>query len=218
MLKGPTAKVAVILSVSLASCGAGGDDAGPPRPAAPPPSPVENPATVAEATREPDRIQPTTAPSGDRCVNGWATPQRDHELVREALRVIRRHLQVDGGFSLQDFRFFEGPESPPSTKGYLENVRRFYVKGHLREDPAFRGRWLVESREFGSGVSAVAPYDSEGFASPDWTGFLYQEGMEPRAFQGLPGEWVGEPYDFVTAEPFEFPGLPDEVVGCMDGT
>lgn len=213
-----TATTALILSALLSSCGGGGEEAAGPEPAAPPPSPVESPVTVAEAPREPDAIEPTTAPPAPDCVNGWATPERDHELVREALRVIRRHLGVDGGFSLQDFRFFEGPESPPSTKGYLEVVRRFYVKGHLRQDPAFRGRWLVERREFGSGVVAVAPYDTEGFASPDWVGFLYEEGMEPRAFDGLPGEWVGDPYDFVTSDPFEFPGLPDEVVGCMDGT
>jgi hypothetical protein len=217
--KGLTATVAVILSMSLAACDGGADEAGRPEPAVPPPSPVESPATVADATREPDAIQPTTAPPTEDCVNGWATPpERDHELIREALRVIRRHMQVEGGFSLQDFRFFEGPESPPSTKGYLDVVRRFYVKGHLQQDPSFRGRWLVERREFGSGVVAVAPYDTEGFSSPDWTGFLYQEGMEPRAFEGLPGEWVGEPYDFVTSDPFEFSGLPDEVVGCMDGT
>ena len=46
--------------------------------------------------------------------------------------------------------------------------------------------------------SAVAPYDTTGYASPDWSGFI-GEGA-PRAIAGLPGKWGGIPFDFVTGE------------------
>jgi hypothetical protein len=141
-----------------------------------------------------------------------------------------RFLDIPGGLRVEDIRFFQGPESPPSEKLYNLLVKRWYVKGSARGDPSYRGRWLVERRTFGDGVVAVAPYDTEGFRSPDWVGFQY-EGPEsgeatvedgsdrPRRYRGLPGRWVGTPYDFVEGgEGLDMPGLPREVVGCMDGT
>jgi hypothetical protein len=122
-------------------------------------------------------------------------------------------------------RFFEGPESPPSEQGYLLLVQRWYVKLYAPQDPSFQGRFLVEARRFGRGVAAVAPYDTSGFRSPDWIGFQYDSAdSEPRAYEGLPGVWAGEPYDFVRGEPdgedarLTIPGLPDAAVGCLDAT
>lgn len=214
---------ALVVAAVAAGCSRGPAEVAPAAAPTPSPSapvvPAEGSPAGEPATPEPDALVPTTAPASPTCVNGWITPARDDPLVREALRVIRRTMGVRGGFSLQDLRYFEGPESPPSEKGYLEVVERWYVKGHLRSDPSFRGRWLVERRAFGSGVAAVAPYDTGGFSSPDWIGFQYQFGSEPRAYEGLPGEWVGTPYDFVEGgEGLDFPGLPDEVRGCLDGT
>jgi hypothetical protein len=58
-------------------------------------------------------------------------------------------------------RYFEGPESPPAPdKGYLLVVERWYVKLYAERDLSFQGRFLVESRRFGRGTVAVAPYDT----------------------------------------------------------
>lgn len=185
------------------------------------PPEASTPAETPPPPREPDGFEPESGEAGDTCVNGWNRPLRDDPIVSEGLRILRRHMGIGGGFSLQDFRYFEGPESPPSDKGYLLVVKRWYYKGHLKSDPGFRGRWLVESREFGSGIAAVAPYDTQGFRSPDWVGFEYRERLEPRSFEGIPGEWRGEPFDFVRGaeEPdIRVDGLPSEVRGCLAGT
>jgi len=69
-------------------------------------------------------------------------------------------------------------------------------------------------------VAAVAPYDTSGFRSPDWTGFQWDSAdTEARAYPGLPGRWAGIPYDFVRGGAgLDIPGLPDEVRGCLGGT
>jgi hypothetical protein len=148
------------------------------------------------------------------------TPDPDADRYREPLRVIRRVTGVRGPLIVVDLRTFEGPESPPSDKGYLLDVRRWYVKAFSEEDLAFQGRFLVESRVFGTGLVAVAPYDTNGFRSPDWVGFQFDSG-DPlvRSYPGLPGAWAGVPYDFVDGGAgLEIPGLPDEVVGCLSAT
>jgi hypothetical protein len=117
-------------------------------------------------------------------------------------------------------RYFEGPESPPSDKGYLLVVQRWYVKLYAKREVAFQGRFLVERRRFGHGLVAVAPYDSTGFRSPDWIGFQFDSSdTDLRPYEGLPGLWSGIPYDFVDGgEGLSIPGLPDEVVGCLNAT
>jgi hypothetical protein len=117
-------------------------------------------------------------------------------------------------------RYFTGPESPPSEMGYLLEVQRWYVRLYAEDDPAFQGRFLVEARRFGRGVSAVAPYDTQGFRSPDWVGFQYDSAdTTAKSYPGLPGTWEGKPYDFAAGGGgLEFPGLPTEVVGCLEGT
>lgn len=158
----------------------------------------------------------------DGCVEGWSVPDPDSPLERTPLRVIRRTMRFDGELVPEEIRYFEGPESPPSGQGYLETVERWYVKGSLEGDPSFQGRWIVERRLFGAGVAAVAPYETQGYASPDWTGFQYtSHDLERREYDGLPGDWVGEPYDFVTGSEeldIRVRGLPDEVIGCLAGT
>ena len=134
--------------------------------------------------------------------------------------MIRRVTGVPDRLVVVDMRTFEGPESPPSDKGYLLDVRRWYVKAFAEQDLAFQGRFLVESRVFGTGLVAVAPYDTNGFRSPDWVGFQFDSG-DPlaRSYPGLPGRWAGVPYDFVGGGAgLEIPGLPDEVVGCLSAT
>jgi hypothetical protein len=143
------------------------------------------------------------------------------------MRIIARTLGVEPRFRVVDMRYFRGPESPPSVKNYLEVVQRWYVRAFHEDDDSIRGRFLVESRRFGAGVSAVAPYDSEGFESPDWVAFKYDRYAEPREHQGLPGAWKGEPFDFVNGDPHNeeltgdvltVRGVPEEVEGCLVGT
>lgn len=159
-------------------------------------------------------------PAASDCVNGWATPERSSDRYAEPLRVIRKVTGVRGPLAVVDMRSFEGPESPPSDKGYLLDIRRWYVRAFAKDDPAFQGRFLVESRTFGIGLVAVAPYDTNGFRSPDWMGFQFDSG-DPlaRSYPGLPGRWAGVPYDFVAGGAgLEIPGLPDQVAGCLSGT
>jgi hypothetical protein len=127
---------------------------------------------------------------------------------------------VKGPLVVVDMRRFTGPESPPSDQGYLLEVERWYIKLFAEDDIAFQGRFLVESRRFGRGVVAVAPYDTEGFRSPEWIGFQYDSAHTARrAYPGLPGRWSGIPYDFVRGgEGLKIPGLPDEVSECLAGT
>ena len=183
------------------------------------------PANDEAAPSESPVSEGVEVPTATACVNGWVVP--DEPEQRELpFHVIRRTQRVDGEFDVVELRYFEGPESPLSTKGYLQVVDRWYVKARLEGDPSFRGRWLIEERSFGSGVVAAAPFDSEGFSSPDWVGFQYESGdPKLRRYPGLPGRWAGRPYDFVagtdveTGDPvFRFSGLPPEVIGCLQGT
>ncbi|HKX34036.1 MAG TPA: hypothetical protein VJP03_01725 [Actinomycetota bacterium] len=168
----------------------------------------------------PDEPLATRGPVAPDCVHGWMTPPRDAHRYAEPLRVIRRATGVEGPLEVVDLRFFEGPESPPSDKGYLLDIRRWYVKAFAKHDLSFQGRFLVESREFGTGLVAVAPYDTNGFRSPDWVGFQFASGdPEARVYPRLPGTWAGVPYDFVRGGAgLQIPGLPDEVVGCLSAT
>ncbi len=166
-------------------------------------------------------IPPATsgAPSGT-CQNGWDTPASDTPLFTDPLGIIRRQTRVKGPLVVVDMRRFAGPESPPSKQGYLLDVERWYIKLYAQDDIAFQGRFLVESRTFGRGLVAVAPYDTEGFMSPDWVGFQFDSGdAARRRYPGLPGRWSGIAYDFVRGGAgLKIPGLPDEVKGCLEGT
>lgn len=188
----------------------------------PPVTPISQTGPTASPTPPALPAEPPAkrGPVAADCVNGWVTPPRDSARYAEPLRVIRRMSGVQGPLEVVDLRTFEGPESPPSDKGYLLDVRRWYVKAFAKHDLSFQGRFLVESREFGTGLVAVAPYDTDGFRSPDWVGFQFNSAdPEARAYPGLPGLWAGVPYDFVTGDAgLQIPGLPDEVLGCMSAT
>jgi hypothetical protein len=167
----------------------------------------------------PEQPPATRGPVASDCVEGWETPETDTTRYRTPLRVIRR-VTGEGRLDVVDMRWFDGPESPPSDKGYLLNVARWYVKAFAKDDQAFQGRFLVEQRTYGIGLVSVAPYDTNGFRSPDWTGFQFDAGDTQRmGYPGLPGTWSGAPYDFVDGGAgLQMPGLPSEVVGCLSGT
>lgn len=213
---------ALVAALALAAC-RGSSDSGSERTTPPPPvSPIDSPSPGASATPPalPEEPPPTQGPPRPDCVNGWTTPPEGSPGYLQPLGIIRRTTGVRGPLVVVDMRYFEGPESPPSDKGYLLVVRRWYIKLYAERDSAFQGRFLVEARRFGRGLAAVAPYDTHGFRSPDWIGFQYDSAdPEPKAYPGLPGMWSGIPYDFVKGGAgLEIPGLPQQVVGCLDGT
>jgi hypothetical protein len=215
---GAIAFVCVVLA--LAACTG---DAEPEAPSTTPPvTPISGTGPTASPTPPalPEDPPATRGPVAADCVHGWVTPHRASARYEEPLRVIRRMTGVEGPLEVVDLRTFEGPESPPSDKGYLLDVRRWYVKAFAKDDLSFQGRFLVESREFGAGLVAVAPYDTNGFRSPDWVGFQFDSGdPEARVYPGLPGSWAGVPYDFVSGGAgLQIPGLPEEVVGCLSAT
>lgn len=188
----------------------------------PPVSPVLSPSVAASPTRPPlPEVPPATSgPAALDCVNGWTNPAEGSNEATSPIGVIRRTTGVRGPLQIVDMRYFTGPESPPSDKGYLLVVERWYVKLFAKRDFSFAGRFLVEARRFGQGVSAVAPYGSNGYRSPDWIGFQFDSAdPEERTYEGLPGTWAGIAYDFVNGgEGIEIPGLPDDVVGCLSAT
>jgi hypothetical protein len=218
------ATLAVMLGFALVACT--DDDPDPsaattPSTTAPPVTTVSEAADVSPTPPAlPEEPPATSGPIAADCVNGWETPDADTEPYTSPLGVIRRATGVRGELVVVDMRMFEGPESPPSDKGYLENVQRWYVKLYAATDLTFQGRFLVEARTFGQGLAAVAPYDTSGFRSPDWIGFQFDSAdEEARRYEGLPGEWSGVPYDFVNGGAgLEIPGLPDDVVGCLSAT
>jgi hypothetical protein len=176
----PTLAIAAVSLVLLAgACDDtdGGDGATPSSTGAtdstPPVSPVDEPSAIPSPTQPalPADPPPTSGPEAAGCVNGWTTPPEDTPRYLQPLGIIRRSTGVEGPLRVVDLRYFEGPESPPTDKGYLLVVERWYVKLFAENDLGFQGRFLVEARRFGRGLAAVAPYDTAGFRSPDWIGF-----------------------------------------------
>lgn len=179
-------------------------------------------SVAASPTRplQPDRPPRTRGAVSPTCVEGWRTPAAGTSQFTDPLGIVRRSAPVDGEFVVVDMRYFSGPESPPSDKGYILEIDRWYIKLFVESDWTYAGRFIVEARRFGRGVAAVAPYGTRGFRSPDWTGFQW-ESADPKArsYPGLPGRWSGQPYDFVGGGGgLDIPGLPAEVRGCLAGT
>lgn len=169
-------------------------------------------------TPAPAEPTPTLATTGvaDDCVNGWAIAPEGNAQFGTAMYLIERQMEVIGPWTVDEVRYFTGPdvfwaETPAPL------VERWYVKASLT-DQDFRGRWLMEKRsDFDFGVVAVAPHSTAGYQPPDWTGFVGDG--SPTTYLGLPGQWTGTPYDFVSGSGYnDQPGLPDEVIGCMNGT
>ena len=114
----------------------------------------------------------------------------------------------DERFLVDEIRYFVGPEDADVVERGRD-VERWYVKARAESQPERRLRWLVRRAGAGSGVDAVAPYDSHGYG---------------------PGVWVrSDAVDPSFADPFQRPcdtargdercmGLPREVLGCLSGT
>jgi hypothetical protein len=187
------------------------------------PSPTSPPSPSPTATAGPS---PTLSPAATLaiaspwpgCINGWRTPPDGAPKRDEGVTILANYMGLTDRLVVDDMRYFRGPDPENILEPRYENLERWYIKATLSTDPTYRGRWLVEKRtDTILGVSAVAPYDTTGYESPDWSGFI-GEGP-PRAIEGLPGMWSGIQYDFVTGEADSgFPGLPASQVGCLAGT
>lgn len=173
--------------------------------------------TTTTTTTATTSTAPAQGEPGPGCEQGWTTPEPGSEQAAFPIEVILGQMGVDGELDVVDERAFTGPEVPWILEPRPDHVDWWYVKATLAGDPAFAGRWLVSRRDADrQGIDAVAPFDSRGYASPDWRAFE-GEGA-PRPIDGLPGEWPGLEYDFVVGDSGSQPGLPDEVVACLDGT
>lgn len=185
------------------------------------PEPTPLPSSGSSLSPSPTPLPSPTASAGPAtatCVNGWTFPGPGTALRREPLDIIRGQMGLTGLFVVVDMRYFEGPELPNILEPRPPVVKRWYVKAYLQAQPSFQGRWIVEKRtSIIKGISGVAPFDTTGLHSPDWRAF---EGEGPATtYAGLPGQWFGINYDFVTGEGDSgFPGLPKENIGCLDGT
>jgi hypothetical protein len=175
-------------------------DAGAPRErvAQPPAPPAPSPSVSG-------RPQTSGAPS-PTCVKGWVTPERGSSLRSAVLNMLRN--RPGERFVVEEMRYFVGPEDGDvvDPRG---NVERWYVKAYSELEPRRRQRWLARRAALGSGVDAVAPYESTGYGPSVW--------RRPDAS------------DESLADPFEHPcrdarpgekcmGLPREVLGCLAGT
>lgn len=166
---------------------------------------------------EPEPEQRPAGEPGPGCEEGWTTPEPGTDDATFPLDVILGQMGVDGELDVVEVRQFRGPEVPWILEPRPDHVDWWYVKARLADDPDFAGRWLVARRDADrQGIDAVAPFDSTGYASPDWRAFE-GEGAA-REVEGLPGTWPGLEYDFVVGDSGSQPGLPDEVVACLDGT
>jgi hypothetical protein len=219
---------------ALAACGGGGPTPAITLTTTQPPTPSPTQPTIPTDSAAPtDTPQPTMSgptlpppPSptlaiglpGPTCINGYkGLPQDDPKYV-EGLDHLATYLGLPVPLVVNDNRYFVGPDPENIIEPRFENVERWYFKGVLSTDPTYAGRWLYEKRtDDRQGVSAVAPYDTIGYQSPDWSGF--EGDGEPRVIAGLPGVWGGIQYDFVTGEgDGGYPGLPESQSECLLGT
>lgn len=187
-------------------------------PSTPPATSTPMPLSTPSPSVPGGSVPPASGPPAAGCVNGWIAAQPGSAEYEEGFAILSDYMGVTGEWEVAELRYFTGPESPGIIEPRYDVVERWYIRAGLVVDPTFRGRWILEKRtDQVLGVSAVAPYETTGYASPDWTAFV-GEGP-PSNYLGLPGQWSGIPYDFVTGEGDSGnPGLPSEVIDCLLGT
>jgi len=170
-----------------------------------PPAPVAEPPS---AELDPGKLPSSAALEGEEtrtetCVNGWSSPGRGSKLRKAALDMIReRHSER---FVVVDLRYFRGPEDA-EVMGPPREVERWYIKAYSVARHSRRQRWLVRRASVGSGIDAVAPFDSTGFSPGTW--------RRPDAVDESVSDPFQRPCDRVGAKCM---GLPRDVIGCLRG-
>jgi hypothetical protein len=157
---------------------------------------------------DPAELQPKAAPAGEgagseTCVKGWSSPGRGSKLRKAVLDMIRE--RPSERFVVVDMRYFVGPEDA-EVVGPPREVERWYVKAYSVARHSRRQRWLVRRASVGSGIDAVAPFDSTGYAPGIWHRPDAVDESVTDPFQ-RPCDRVGE----------KCMGLPREVLGCLHG-
>ena len=229
-MRATRAAAAFATVLSLAACGSAAAPSPTPTPtpsAVPTPTPMltatatlaptPSPTPVSVATPSPSPTVAVGLP-GPGCINGWTSPVEGSEERAEGIDILANYMGLTAPLDVVDMRYFLGPDPDFILEPRFENFEHWYIKATLSTDPTYAGRWLIEKRnESRLGVSAVAPFDTAGYESPDWSAFVGDG--PPRTIAGLPGMWSGIQYDFVTGEgDVGFPGLPEELSECLTGT
>lgn len=208
--------IGVVVLSALTGCSSGGSEAEAPGSTT---AAERTTTTVATSTTE-EATTTTVLPSGAAgpgCESGWTTPAPGSDEEAVPLGLILGQMGEEGELDVVEVRQFQGPEVPWILEPRPDHVDWWYVKATKADDPEFKGRWIVARRaEDRQGIDAVAPFDSSGFASPDWVAF--EGDGTPRTIEGLPGRWSGLDYDFVTGGDGVRIGLPEEAAGCLEGT
>jgi hypothetical protein len=181
----------------------------PPASPSPPPSPsAETQLSALAVPGEAEKVaeSDTLGSASPTCVNGWSAPPRGSVLRSAALNMMRGSSEQR--FVIDEMRYFVGPEDAEVMSPQSE-VERWYVKGYPEGDFQRRQRWLIRRARLGSGVDAVAPYESRGYGPKTWTRLDAPEQRLADPFQ--------HPCD--PAKPdTKCMGLPVQVLGCLDGT
>jgi hypothetical protein len=149
---------------------------------------------------------PAVGAPSPTCVNGWSIPERGSALRGAVLDMMR--VRPGERFVVQEMRYFVGPEDA-EVLGSRGDVERWYVKAFTETDPRRRLRWLVRRAPVGSGVDAIAPFESTGYGASTW--------RRPDA----PDESLADPFERPcegTQPGDKCTGLPREVLGCLSGT
>lgn len=111
-------------------------------------------------------------------------------------------------FLVEEMRYFVGPEDA-DVMGPRRQVERWYIKARTDTEPRRRQRWLVRRAAVGSGIDAIAPYDSTGYRPGTWT---RPDAPEQRFADPFVRPCQG------TRPGGKCTGLPREVMGCLAGT
>ena len=224
--------VTLVATLAMAACAGDGDqpepsdpfavsptEATPTSPAAEPPVPPGSPTPPAIPHGSPA----TKGPANATCEQGWVTPPAGTPMFTDPLGLIlidRTGASVTSRWStcvcsLDRIASLGRGGCQGLPAGHPPLVHQTLRAGRL----SYQGRFIVER----AGSVAGSP------RSRRTTPRVHLAGLERvpvrlgerrrKPYPGLPGAWSGIRYDFVRGGAgLSIPGLPDEVIGCLDGT
>ncbi len=160
------------------------------RPRSLPRSPSTSPTPPALPVLAP----PTSGPPTGTCDDGWATPPAGTPPFTDPLGTGPSH---HGGARDHSWSWTcatsRARNRPRRTRDTCSRSSGGTSSSSPRTTSRSRDGSSSRSRRFGRGVVAVAPYDTEGFESPDWIGFQYDSAHTAGRLSGSAGGMVGDP-------------------------